>query len=576
LAHTRRDEILADTPQGTVAALQRFAHVFAVHPVAASLAFALIGTLAGFAVLDISRRNGGRAMWWVVGVVLVGMTLAFGEDIDSHVYRVVALAEQLRAGRPNLLLINPLNGEALPTFVYYSFVPYLPAVALNIAGASAHAAFKLVMAAALVVMAFGLRRLVEYFSADARTLHEGYLVAILFLCVNYVYGLWLGRMAFAEIWVYCLIPWVILALARGALLPLASLLFLQIAGHPVVFVQALLCSFPVAWALSPGRSMALLRQGATATGIALVLAAPFWLPQLWWQTLILGPAGLPVKFADTFLSAGQLVDRRFALGLGFGLPVAIVIMVILAGARLSLQGWTLVAAFVAVLALQTTYFRPLSERLPLLATSLFVWRLMFPAAVLGVGALWVGWRPEAGHERILAGVTLLSLISMLVVLVGGMPASLFESMAPRSDQTWYRAQLAEDRVWGRREFLPNYASVPQRCDLPSGDAQRVSFAELQRGIVARATYVVVPGAPIGIVDYSIDGASAVPAACRDRAVFGPLKIGAIVKVSTDGTLAILLWLRLSCLLALAIACVAVCCWRAGVRRAATGPGNAGS
>ena len=48
-----------------------------------------------------------------------------------------------------------------------------------------------------LVMAFGLRRLVERVSPDVDSENAGYLIALLFLCVNYVYGLWLQRMAFA-------------------------------------------------------------------------------------------------------------------------------------------------------------------------------------------------------------------------------------------------------------------------------------------------------------------------------------------------------------------------------------------
>lgn len=550
--------------------MQRFADIFAAQPVASCFALAVMSALAGLAAFDIWRRRGDRAVWWVAGIILASMTFAIGEDIDHHIYRVVALAEQLRAGQPSLLLTNPVNGEALPTFVYYSFVPYLPAVVLNLAGSSAHAAFKLVMGAALIVMALGLRRLVEHVSADARARNAGYLIAILFLCVNYVYGLWLQRMAFAEIWVYCLIPWVILMLARAkGLMPLVALLFLQIAGHPIVFAQAFICSLLVAWALSVSRPLVLIRHGATATVIALILASPFWLPQFFWQALILGAAGLPVRFADTFLSAGELVDRRFMRGVGFGLPLAVILMAALAKARLSRRAWTLVAAFVVVLALQTVPFRLVAERVPLLPTSLFVWRLMFPAAVLGLGALWAGWRPGAGRDRVLAAVTLLSLLSMLVVLVGNAPANLAAAAAPKSDQTWYRAQLAENLVWGRREFLPNYGTLPQKCDLPSADMQTASFVDLQRGIPARLTFVVVPAAPVGLVDYSVDGVAVPLAACGEGAVFGPLKLGAVVKASS-GKLTILLWVRLLCLLAWAIAFVLMSRLKTGWRRGVSG------
>ncbi|MEI6202228.1 MAG: hypothetical protein WCP68_09775, partial [Enhydrobacter sp.] len=392
--------------------MQRFAAVFAAQPIASSFYFILMAGIAGVALIEILRGRGERAFWCVVAVILINLAIGFGEDIDHHVYRVTALTAQLKAGQPSLLLTNPATGETLPTFVYYSFVPYLPSVALNFLGVPAHAAFKIVMGLELMVMAFGLRRLVEEVWPRPSPRHAHYLIAVLFLCANYVYAVWLQRMAFAEIWVYCLIPWVVVSLMRpNAPLPLIALLFLQIAGHPIVFAQAFFCAVLVAWGLSTEPLPANARRWALATLIALALASPFWLPQLIWQGLILGPAGLPVRFADTFLSPADLIDRRLMHGIGFGLPLALGLMIVFARARMSLRAWLLVAAFVATLAIQTVALRPVAERLPLLSTSLFVWRLMFIAAVLGLGALWAGWRSERGRDRLLASVTLLSLLS---------------------------------------------------------------------------------------------------------------------------------------------------------------------
>jgi hypothetical protein len=520
--------------------LERFATAFAAQPVAFILVFAAIAGLAGMACLDIVRRRGDRAFWAVVGLLLIGLAPAFGEDIDHHVYRIVALAEQVRSGQLSLLLANPANGEALPTFVYYSFVPYLPAVVLNLAGLSAHLSFKLILAAELLVMAFGLRRLTRHIAPGAEARHAACLIAILFLCANYVYALWLQRMAFAEIWVYCLIPWIALALARpGALVALVAPLFFQISGHPIVFAQSFLCSLLLAWAVSSDGLMAILRRAVPAAAIALVLASPFWLPQFLWQALILGPAGLPVRFADSFLSAGELFDRRFTHGMGFGLPLAVVLMIALVRARLSVRTWTLVAAFVLAMAIQTRALSPLAERLPLLPTSLFVWRLMLPAALLGFAALWAGWQARRDRDRLLAAVTVLSFAGMLVVLIGGMPASLALAAEPRDDQSWYRSYLEKNLVWGRAEFLPNYGAVPRACDLPASDVQAASFAELQRGVAARSIYIAVPQAPVGIVSYSADNAAVPLAACGEHAIFGPLKPGAVLKVSQDKLTALL-------------------------------------
>jgi hypothetical protein len=527
--------------------LQRFADAFAAHPLAFGGYLALIAVLAVATAIFVARRQGERALWCVVVLMLVALVPAFGEDMDSHIYRIVALSQQVRNGELSLLLTTPSTGETLPTFVFYSFVPYLSPVVLNLIGLPAHTAFKIVMALELLIMAQGLRRLVEAVARDdAEARHAGHLIALLFLTANYVYAVWLVRMAFAEIWVYCLIPWVILAMmrARAALL-LTALLFAQIVNHPIVFSQAFACSFIVACGLSSERPIALLRRCALPTLAALVLAAPFWLPQFLWEPLILGPAGLPVRFADSFLSIGEAIGRRAERGMGMALPLALLLMIVVTRARLAWRAWTLFGACVGLLALQTTYLRPLALRLPLLPTSLFVYRLMLPAALLGFGALLAGWRPRLGPDRLLAALALLSTLGMLVVLVGGAPGGMALLAKPRGDGFWYDTYL--NAVWGRREFLPDYATTTQACDITPANSRTISFATLRPGLEARSTYLVVPSAPIGMVDYSIDGASTAPASCRGNAIFGPLKPGAVVRV-TEGRLTILLWGRLACLL----------------------------
>ena len=515
---------------------------------------AILLVLGGLAAWEIVRGKGGRAFGWVIALLLASLTFRFGDDTGHHVYRIAVLAEQLRGGMPSLLVTNPVTGEVLPIFVYYSFVPYLPAVALDLAGFTAHVAFRIAMGLTLIVLALGLVRLIRL--ARGREAYAAFLAAILFLCANYVYNLWLARQAYAEIWVYCLIPWVTLVLMqRGALTPLVALLFLQMTGHPLVFLQAFACSLLIAWALSEDPPVVLLRRYAGATAIALLLALPFWLPQALWQSLILGPAGLPVRFADTFLSVRQLVDWRFVRGFGFALPIAVVLAIVLARARLPVRAWMLAAALLAVLAIQTEPLRPLAERLPLLPTSLFVWRLMLPAALLAFVFLLVAWPSQPRRDVVLAALTLLSLAGMGAMLATLAPDRL-QRLADRAtdDAAWIRQYATVETVWGRNEFLPNYAGLPQRC----GDAQTASFGDLQSGLAAKSDYIAVRGAPLSGVDYPPNGA---PMTCGEDLILGPLQPGSIVQVS-QSKLTLVLYARIAALLL----CVATAGLWFGLRR----------
>ena len=522
---------------------------------------AVLLVLGGLAGWEIVRGRGDRAFGWVIVLLLASLTFRFGDDTGHHVYRIAVLAEQVRHGTPSLLVTNPVTGEVLPIFVYYSFVPYLPAVALDLAGFTAHVAFRLVMGLALIVLALGLVRLIRL--ARGREAHAAFLAAILFLCANYVSNLWLSRQAYAEIWVYCLIPWVSLTLIRTrALAPLVVLLFLQMTGHPLVFLQAFACSLLIAWALSEEPPVAQLRRYAGATALALLLALPFWLPQALWQSLIQGPAALPVRFADTFLSFRELVDWRFLFGLGFALPIAVVLAVVITRARLSGRAWMLAAALLAVVAIQTQPLRPLAERLPLLPTSLFIWRLMLPAALLAFVFLLVAWPSQPRRDAVLAALALLSLASMGAMLVVRAPDGL-QRLADRAtdDGAWMRQYATTETVWGRSEFLPNYAGLPQRC----GEAQPVSFADLQRSIPARSDYIAVRSAPLGGLDYLPNEARM---ACGEDLILGPLQPGSIVQVSSS-KLMLVLYARIAALvLCAAIAGLWLAVGRRAVRRRA--------
>ena len=466
---------------------------------------AVLLVLGGLAAWEIVRGKSDRAFAWVVVLLLASLTFRFGDDTGHHVYRVAVLAEQLRSITPSLLVTNPVTGEVLPIFVYYSFVPYLPAVALDLAGFTAHVAFRLAMGLSLIVMALGLVRLIRL--ARGHETHAAFLAAILFLCSNYVYNLWLARQAYAEIWVYCLIPWVTLTLIQlRALPPLVALLFLQMTGHPLVFLQAFACSLLIAWALSEElrrcRAATLCRERRRSRCCS---PCPSGCRRLLWQSLIQGPAALPVRFADTFLSFRELVDWRFVRGLGFALPIAVVLAIVLARARLTGRAWMLAAAALAALAIQTEPLRPLAERLPLLPTSLFVWRLMLPAALLAFAFLLVAWPSRPRRDAVLAALALLSLASMGAMLATLAPDGLQRLANRATDDAAWRRQLR-----GERDSLGPRRVPAELCGTAAtlrGCPAACPFADLQRGIPAtsdlhrRPRRRRSPG-----VDYSSDGA----------------------------------------------------------------------
>jgi hypothetical protein len=504
--------------------------------------------LPALALLFVGRGLGAAAFWCAIAVILANLTFFYGEDIAHHVYRTLALADQARHGRFDPLLTNPLTAETLPVFVYYSVLPYLPTVLLNLAGLPAHAAVKVALAAQFLVMALGMRRLIENASPTPRAREIGYLAAVVFICANYVYGLWLTRMALAETWVYCIVPWVASALLRDK--PARSvtvLLFLQAAAHPIVFVQATAASLLTACGLAKESPLAVTGRLVAPAVLAVLAAIPFWLPQFLWKGDILGAAALPATFGDSFLSVAQLLDPRYVRGIGLLLPLAVGIMVMTAGLGLRASAWIPTTAFVIGFALQTRLLRPIAVHLPILPYSLFVWRLMLPVAFLGFGALLSGWAQSARGRWLLVPLAPLSLLVMVGFLLGPAQTNLARFLGPQSDGFWYRRYTEHLAPWGHDEFLPNYASLPVACGVPAREAQRVTFADLLAGIRPTQPYLVVRQAPVGFVDYTMDGITLAASTCRADLILGPLQPDTVVQVSTARVTAVT-WLRAASLL----------------------------
>ena len=493
------------------------------HPVLFSIYLALLLAFVAAAIVLIWRRQARGAFWCAVIAILGGFFFSWGDDSFTHVYRIAALADQVRTGPLSAFLVSPSTGEAVPTFVYYSHVSYVLPVLFALLGLPALYAFKLAMVLYFVMMAAGVQAVVER-SATAKLGREqhqrDWLVALLFLGANYVYSLWFARGSLAEIWVYCLMPWVV----ASALSPITSrwlaiFLFLQICGHPIVMAQCILAEVIVAYSLSGLTPLRLVRRGLVPSIAAVVLSAPFWLPQGLWQGLILGPRALPSSFVDTFLGLSDLIRFHHERTVGIWLPLAAILLVVVARARLSLQFWAPAIVALVVILLQARPFYPVTRLIPTLDLSIFVWRLALPAAFLLFGALLVGWRQA---PRPSLGLPVLASLAMLgmVFVMSQFPGALMNQLAWADDRIAMTQFERLDGIWGVREYLPQYKNVPVECTTP--DARRVSYRDLRNGVEARARYVRVPQGPVGLVDYDADGAPLTPKACGNDLVLGPL------------------------------------------------------
>jgi hypothetical protein len=150
------------------------------------------------------------------------------------------------------------------------------------------------------------------------------------------------------------------------------------------------------------------------------------------------------------------------------------------------RAWVSIAACLAIAALQTVCLFGLALRIPTLELSLFVWRLAFPAAFLGFGALLAGWREASWPARRgLVPLAILSTACMMLVVFDIEPLHI---ATPSKGMDDHRTLVDYDRgegIWGVHEFFPNYAKTPRVCDDAPGE-KKATFDELRAGLKALA------------------------------------------------------------------------------------------
>ena len=356
----------------------------------------------------------------------------------------------------------------------------------------------------------------------------------MFVAANYTFGLWTTRGSLGEFWAYALIPWVVSgALSEKPGIGLVLAFFLQITGHPIVFAHSMLCEVPAVLGLSRLSPLDLLRRTIGPLIVALILASPFWLPQVLWEPLIMGPAVLPADFRDSFQGLIRLLDPKNNRNIGIWIPLAIVTMIAFSRGRLPWRAWMLVGAWALLMALQTRYLAPITVRIPTLSLSLFVWRLMLPAAFLGFAALFAGWPAVATTG--LRGLPFFASAAVLSMAVLSILAAA--DYVPHFDSSTEDFALlrtydtdAEASIWGIREYWPNYAHVAQSCP-PAGEVSVARYGDLKVGLKVTQPFVAVERGPVGMVTYSAGGVAIQPSACDTRLVLGPLPPGTTLRVS---------------------------------------------
>lgn len=379
-------------------------------------------------------RNGGRSLHLalLIGFVSAACIYIFflepwGHDTWYHIQRMLDIQHQLGAGTLYAHFAgNAAEGKGLPVWIYYSQWIYWPPILLKALGATTLISLKILYCILLIVCCAGCYQLLRL-HVDQGIAAFG---ALLFTTSNYVIGEIFQRSAYAELCSVAFLPFLLVAvhgtLRSSARRPMAALVLLaalMILAHPLSFMNAglALLAYTVCVAVRWHVPVRRLVRLAFLFLVALALTSFYWLPAVLETRYVLGAEGVPTPLEETFLTIPRYFKFYSILSLGFVLTAYAMAA---AGGLLLRRSpersvpattWPLAAGIVVYVFLTLRVSEPLYDNVPLLASNLWVWRVLFPLTVLVVLFVFVNFRSLPGKLR---GDLLLKGIAVLAVLQG--------------------------------------------------------------------------------------------------------------------------------------------------------------
>lgn len=497
-----------------------------------------------------------RAFLAVAALIAAFVLINTGHDSVHHVLRLKAWTGQLWRGDFSPMIENPDTGEVVPLFLFYSVVPYLVPAALVLFGISPEIALQLSLVILFLVFAVGVHRLIATIAPQSER-ELAFCAGILLLTANYVYLNWIGRAALAEVWAYALIPSAILyARDQANFAKLVLVFFLQICAHPLVFHYAFVGYFAAAYLLCGRPFFALLKTSASAALFALVLTIPFWGPAIFYMKEVLGLRGLPLDFGGTFQRPWKLLDPLALPTLGPVLILTCIAIFVIAVRERHLKLACGIVAMFAMLVVQTDLLRDFVVRLPFVDETQFIWRLMFPTAILAF-AIVLSFAINQGrfHRVAMTRAAVLALLMVGLKLGVGLPRSIGHSQEIFQPSPWtvgtFFVNFPSDnlRAWGVRLFSPDYRRLETHCPaLADGEYSEASYAAARSSFVSTTRFIAIDAAPHGFVRYLGDDKEVQLRHCDRKLVVGPVLQGTRISVD-ESFLARLQALRISTLVA---------------------------
>lgn len=452
------------------------------------------------------------AMW----VLLTHGLPIIADDTPVHLMRLYLLDQHVRAG--DLLprwLPELYTGYGYPLFTFYAPTMYYLAEWLHLAGATLVDGYRLAYAFAVMAGAVGaaflgaelyenkaIKRLGDWrleialprespnrSISQSPNLNSPFSIpsisAALLTAAAYTYTLYLlaniyVRGAFGEVGAQALLPWLfwawrglMLAPRRVTRLALAAVLLALLAmTHTITFLLALPCLVAyVAIQATTRRKLALLAAPAAAAGLAALLSAVIWLPQLLERGNLATTAWSTPLLLDNLWRWQDFValDLRFRAVDGGQTPYqlgAVQVWLLLAGLiftrRRTAEWWFWAGVLGVCVLLMSPLSAPLWASVPTLAVIQFPWRLLsmagLAAALLGAGVVTAFTAPAA--RAIATALIVAFIVITQTPRAGETPHVVAPADVRLSPASLARFEVAE-AAYGAGyddEFLPRWAN----------------------------------------------------------------------------------------------------------------------
>jgi hypothetical protein len=401
----------------------------------------------------------------------------WGHDTWFHLQRLLDIEQQVRDGRiPAHFAGNAVEGKGLPVWIYYSQWVYWPALLFRAVGVAPLVALKIVYCAFLLIACLGCYRLLRLDTgADGAAFGT-----LLFMTSNFVIGEVFQRSAYAEFLSVALLPCLLAAMHRSLVdggfragIVVAMLAALMILFHPLSFMNAgwALLAYAIFTLLGRRIPMARLLRLLPPLALAFGLTAFYWLPAVVETRHVLGAAGVPTPVRETFLSLKLYLNFSGIRSLGLLLTVLTPLVfarLLIARPAPADEGrrphWPLVAAILLYVYLTLPVSQPLYDHIAMLASNLWVWRVLYPMTLLAVllVALNLELLPSVLKRRAsLHAIGVVAVLQAAAMVLWNTAGELSLRELPMQE---IEANLAEEihrtEGWGIDEYLPNPDSVP--------------------------------------------------------------------------------------------------------------------